>query len=194
MERAYSLLTTKSIDEDQRVIVGIATTPTPDRTGDVVEPKGAQFQLPIPLLWQHDHSQPIGHVTAAKVTAKGIEITAKFAKVDEPGLLKDRLDEAWQSVKTGLVNGLSVGFKPIERAAIEGTFGLRFIKWLWLELSAVTIPANGEATIQTVKSIDRALLPSAGHKVVSLIPAPVQGPTQPQSRGAVKLIPRGTIR
>jgi HK97 family phage prohead protease len=190
MERAYSLLETKSIDEDQRIITGIATTPTTDRSGDIVEPKGAEFQLPIPLLWQHNHSQPIGEVFAAKVTAAGIEIKAKFAQVDEPGVLKDRLDEAWQSVKAGLVRGLSVGFKSIEVAGIEGTFGRRFLKWLWLELSAVTIPANGQATIQTVKSIDRSYLPHEGHRVVALTPAPVQGPSQPQSRGAVTLIRR----
>lgn len=187
MQRGYSLLTIKSVDEDARVITGLATTPSPDRVGDIVEPKGAQFQLPIPLLWQHDHSQPIGHVTAAKVTAKGIEITAKLAKVEEDGVLKDRLDEAWQSMKAGLVRGLSIGFKPLESARLEDSYGYRFIKWLWLELSAVTIPANGDCSIATVKTLDRVHLPK-GLPVVTLSPAPDKGPNQkPQSRGAVKL-------
>src|SRR5690606_30855986 len=53
-----------------------------------------------------------------------------------------------------LVRGLSIGFKSLEHTHIDGTYGMRFIKWLWLELSAVTIPANAEASIQTVKSID----------------------------------------
>lgn len=189
--RAYSLLETKSIDEESRTITGIATTPSTDRMGDIVEPKGAEFKLPIPLLWQHNHSQPIGHVIAAKVTAAGIEIKAQFASVDEPGVLKDRLDEAWQSVKAGLVRGLSIGFKAIESANIDGTFGIRFLKWMWLELSAVTIPANADATIQTIKSIDREHLPHEGRRVVALIPAPDQGPIEKAaSRGAVKLIPR----
>lgn len=188
LERGYSLLETKSIDEDKREITGIASTPTTDRMGDVVEPKGAEFNLPIPLLWQHNHSQPIGHVTAAKVTSKGIEITAKFASVEEPGALKDRLDEAWQSVKAGLVRGLSIGFKSIESTLIEDTYGRRFIKWLWLELSAVTIPANGDCSIQTVKTIDRLDRASAGLPVVSLTPAPGKGPSQAsRSRGAVSL-------
>lgn len=191
MQRGYSLLETKSIDEDKREIVGIASTPTPDRMGDIVEPKGAQFQLPIPLLWQHNHSAPVGHVISAKVTAAGIEIRAKFAKVEEAGTLKDRLDEAWQSVKAGLVRGLSIGFKPIESARLEDSYGMRYIKWLWLELSAVTVPANGDATIATVKTLDRVHLPK-GLPVVALLPAPVQGPPQaPQSRGAVKLISEG---
>lgn len=197
-QRGYSLLEMKSIDEDSRTIVGLATTPTADRVGDIVEPKGAEFKLPIPLLWQHDHHQPIGHVTAAKVTAKGIEITAKFAKVEEEGALKSRLDEAWQSVKAGLVRGLSIGFKPLETARIEESYGIRFIKWLWLELSAVTIPANGDCSIQAIKSMDRHDRPSAGRAGVTLLPAPGNGATQteepvkPQSRGAVKLIKRTT--
>lgn len=188
MHRGYSLLETKSIDEEKREIVGIASTPTPDRVGDVVEPKGAQFQLPVPLLWQHDHSQPIGHVTSAKVTPKGIEVTAKFTKVDEPGVLKDRLDLAWQSVKAGLVRGLSIGFKSLEHSRLDdGSGGVRFLKWLWLELSAVTIPANGECSIATVKTLDRQHLPQSGLPVVTLVPAPDKGPKKPQSRGAVKL-------
>lgn len=181
MNRAYSLLTVKAVDDDQRVITGIATTPTPDRVGDIVEPKGAEFKLPIPLLWQHNASQPIGHVTRAKVTSDGIEIVAQLAKVDEPGTLKDRLDEAWQSIKSGLVRGLSIGFKEIEAARIEQTYSFRYLKWLWLELSAVTIPANGEATIQTVKSIDTAQRAASGRKaaVVARVTPVVSGSPKP---------------
>ena len=189
MHRGYSLLETKSIDEEKREIVGIASTPTPDRVGDIVEPKGAQFKLPIPLLYQHDHKQPIGWVTAAKVTPKGIELTAKFTKVDVPGPLRDRLETAWQEVKAGLVRGLSIGFKSLEHPGLDdGPGGLRFLRWLWLELSAVTIPANGDCSIATVKTIDRQhRLPQVGLPVVTLVPAPDKGPKKPQSRGAVKL-------
>ncbi|MFM7011873.1 MAG: peptidase U35, partial [Betaproteobacteria bacterium] len=62
INRAYSVLTIKSYDDDERTIEGIATTPSPDRYGDIVEPDGAKFQLPIPLLWQHDSDKPVGHV------------------------------------------------------------------------------------------------------------------------------------
>lgn len=163
LHRAYSLLDIKAVDDDKREITGIATTPETDRMGDVVEPKGAEFKLPLPFLWQHDSGQPIGHVTSAKVTKDGIEIKAKILKTDEPGALKDRLDEAWQSIKLGLVRGLSIGFQSKEAARIEGTFGMRFIKWLWLELSAVTIPANAEASILSVKSIDSEQRAASGH-------------------------------
>lgn len=194
LQRAYSMIEVKSFDDDERVITGIATTPETDRMGDIVEPKGAEFKLPIPLLWQHNPSQPIGHVIAAKVTAAGIEIKAKFAKLEEAGALKDRLDEAWQSVKTGLVRGLSIGFQPIEYARIDNSYGYRFLKWLWLELSAVTIPANGECSIQTVKAIDTQQRAASGlglQKGVRLISPDVSGGTKKAAkRGAVQLIPR----
>lgn len=161
LERAYSVLNIKSVDEDKRELRGVATTPSTDRMGDVVEPKGADYTLPIPLLWQHDSSQPIGHVTAAKVSKDGIEITAKMVEIKEPGRLKDRLDEAWQSIKSGLVRGLSIGFQAKETARIEDSFGYRFIKWNWLELSAVTIPANAEASITAIKSISDTQLRAA---------------------------------
>lgn len=162
MNRAYSTLELKSIDDDKRILTGIASTPTPDRMDDIVEPKGAVFKLPLPFLWQHTHSQPIGHVTQAKVKDAGIEVTVQIAKIEDAGTLKDRLDEAWQSIKAGLVRGLSIGFAPIESANIEGTWGRRFIKWDWLELSAVTIPANADASIQAIKSIDAAIRSGRG--------------------------------
>jgi hypothetical protein len=48
--RAYGSLTVKSVDEEQRTLTAIATTPTTDRMGDVVEPQGAEFDLPLPFL------------------------------------------------------------------------------------------------------------------------------------------------
>lgn len=189
LKRAYSLLEIKDFDEEKRELTGTATTPTADRYGDIVEPKGAQFDLPVPFLWQHDASQPIGHVTKAKVTNAGIDVTVKLAKTDEPGTLKERLDEAWQSIKLGLVRGLSIGFKPNEYSFIEGTGGIHFQSWAWLELSAVTIPANAEASIQTIKSIDTQLRAASGkRKGITLIPASREEPPAAKSK-PIQLIP-----
>jgi len=163
IQRAYSILSVKSFDADKRELTGIATTPTTDRMGDVVEPKGAQFKLPIPLLWQHRSAEPIGEVYSAKVTSEGIEVKARLVKIDEPGKLKDRLDEAWQSLKSGLVKGLSIGFQALEYNFIENSKGgIHFLKWAWHELSAVTIPANAEATIQSIKNFDEQALAASG--------------------------------
>ena len=157
MQRAYSAIEIKAISDNsggRRLFEGVASTPSTDLAGDIVEPSGAKFKLPIPLLWQHDAKQPIGWVTAASVTSKGIEITGEVADSPEPGTLKDRLLEAWQSMKTKLVRGLSIGFEPLAQVPINGTGGMRFTSWNWLELSAVTIPCNYEATIQVIKAFD----------------------------------------
>jgi HK97 family phage prohead protease len=152
--RAYSFIEVKAVDEEKRELTGIASTPTPDRYQDIVEPKGADYKLPMPLLWQHDSWSPVGTVVKAKVTNAGIEVLMRLPFIEELGVLKDRVDEAWQSVKHGLVRGLSIGFTAKEYSRIDDTGGLRFLKWDWLELSLVTIPANAEAAITGMKSID----------------------------------------
>lgn len=154
LQKAYAILDIKSIDADQRVITGIASTPEPDRVGDVMHPKGAKFQLPMPLLWQHKQDQPIGEVFAADVKSDGIYIKARIATIEEPGKLKDRVDEAWQTMKAGLVRGLSIGWKPIKEVYDKVRNGFDYPEWDWFELSAVTIPMNQSATIQSVKSFD----------------------------------------
>lgn len=156
MTRAYSLLEIKELDEDARRITGIATTPTTDRAGDIVMPEGAVFTLPIPLLYQHDSHQPIGFVTQAKVTKNGIEIVAEIAKD-----VHEDIERAWKYIKAGLVRGLSIGFKGIDIEAIPNSWGVIFEKWEWLELSAVTIPANADASIQTIKQFDVEALNAA---------------------------------
>ena len=70
LKRACSLLTVKSFSEDVRVITGIASTPSPDRDGDILEPEGAEFGSAIPFLWQHDIPARWGSVRCAG-SAKG---------------------------------------------------------------------------------------------------------------------------
>jgi len=157
MQRAYSMLEIKSIGkDDERVIKGIASTPTVDRVGDIVRPRGAKFKVPMPLLWQHNGREPVGWVELAEPTDNGIPFTARFASIPEPGRLKDRIDEAWQSVKYGLVKAVSIGFKILKHEMIDKddwASGLDIKEWEWLELSAVTIPANADCTITQIRSI-----------------------------------------
>lgn len=158
MNQAYSLLTIKSIDEEKGLIHGIATTPVTDRVDDIVEPKGAKFTLPLPFLWQHNDQKPIGNVIQADVQDEGIAVVIQMVKADqvESAVLKERLLEAWDSIKTGLVRGLSIRLRGLKVADIQHSWGLHFFEWEWLELSAVTIPANQEATITSVKSFSNA--------------------------------------
>lgn len=164
VHRAYGLLQLKRIDEQQRILSGIATTPTPDRMGDIVEPLGARFSLPIPLLYQHASALPVGEVFEARATKDGIAVNARIFKAAESRTLKERLDEAWESVKIGLLKGFSIGFAPIGPPEQTKDFSYRYKTWEWLELSLVTIPANAEATISTVKSLDRQWRAASGQR------------------------------
>lgn len=155
LERAYALIEVKSFDEERRTFSGMASTPTMDRQGDIVEPLGVEFSNPLPLLLFHDTRMPVGSAVFHPPTAKGIEFTATIPRIDEPGKLKDRVDEAWQSVKAKLIRGVSIrisarkeGVKPLSSG------GLHWLKSKVTELSLVVIPANQEATIAFVKSLD----------------------------------------
>jgi HK97 family phage prohead protease len=161
MNRMYSLLTVKAVEDEKRIIRGTATTPQPDRIGDVVEPLGVKFKNPLPLLHQHRSDQPVGTVRFDKPTKDGITFEARLPQIEEPGPLKDRVDTAWGEIKAGLVRAVSIGFRSLEHAVME-TGGLRFIASEVLELSLVTIPAQAGATITEIRSIDSALLAASG--------------------------------
>jgi len=164
MQRAYSRIDLKSISDTRRTFSGIATTPTADRVGDIVEPTGAEYSLPIPLLWQHDSSQPIGQIQEVHASKAGIVIRGEVFKATESRTLMERLDEAWESLKIGLVRGLSIGFMPLEAQPLKDKSGIHFKRWSWYELSAVTVPANSQATITAIKSLDREFLAASGKR------------------------------
>jgi hypothetical protein len=105
MNRAYSVLNIKAVNEAARIVEGIATTPSVDRVGDIIKPLGCKFVNPLPFLWMHQHNKPIGTVEFGTPTARGIPFKAKIASPTAPGILKDRCDEAWQSIELELGSG-----------------------------------------------------------------------------------------
>jgi len=170
MDRAYSLLAAKEFNETKNAegrdvvkVLGTASTPQTDRYGDIVEPMGARYVTPMPLLWQHDHNSPVGRMTFAKPDKKGIPFEAEIPVVKESGKLQDRVNEAIHSLKYELVNAVSIGFSIDEDGyEILDSGGLRIKAWEWLELSLVTIPANAGAVISAVKSLDEKSLAAIG--------------------------------
>lgn len=190
LNRAYSILAEKAFSEDDDFVYveGIASTPSVDKMGDIVEPLGAKFKTPMPLLLQHNHQLPVGHVTFAKPTAKGIPFKAQIPRVKEDGVVKQRADEAIHSLKYGLISAVSIGFMPVA-GAVEAlkSGGLRFKEWVWHELSLVTIPANSDAIITAVKSLDTSA--EGGARTVPVVKAS-GGPEGIARKGSVKLIPR----
>lgn len=191
MNRAYSLLEIKQIDDlgDKRVIEGIASTPEGDRMGDTIDPKGISYVLPLPLLFQHNSSQPIGNVIAAKVSKAGMTIKAQIA----PAGVAEFIDQAWALIKAGLIRGLSIGFRPLERSDNNETGGYNFLKTELLEISAVTVPANASATILTVKSIDSQALAALGKERTSVSLDPTSTPARVRASSKSKTLAKKTI-
>jgi HK97 family phage major capsid protein/HK97 family phage prohead protease len=174
ISRAHSVLEIKAVDEDLRILKGTATTPTPDRLGDIIEPLGVQVKNPIPLLWQHRSSEPVGTAILGKADKNGIRFEAKIPKIAEPGKLKERIDEAWQSIKIGLVKGVSIGFRAMDMSFMKDG-GIRFLETEVMELSLVTIPANADATIEQIKAYDvyppakaEGAKPNPGAKIIPI--------------------------
>jgi len=153
--RAFSLLNVKSVDDQRRVITGIASTPTVDRVGDSVDPMGAKFKTPMPLLLYHQSDKPVGTVDFARPTRDGIPFSASLPEVKEPGVVQDRVNEAYHSIKYKLLGAVSIGFQPIECGTeVMKAGGFLFKVWEWIELSLVAVPANPEAVILGFKSAD----------------------------------------
>jgi len=166
-------------DGGKRRIEGIATTPDVDRVGDVVVPTGAVFQLPLPLLIDHDSTFPIGNVVSAVVTAEGIKFTAELP---EEGKFT-AIDNIYNKLVAGLVRFVSIGFRSLRSTAIKT--GRKFESWEWLELSCVTIPANGAAAILAVKAYPvpsrTPPAPAAPGAHLRSVPPAVAGRGQPMS-------------
>jgi HK97 family phage prohead protease len=187
LHRAYAALSVRAATdgEDERVFEGWATTPATDRLGDVIDPTGAKFKNPLPLLHQHDSERPIGTVRFQKATPDGIAFTATIPKIAEPGPLQDRVNTAWGEIKAGLVRAVSIGFRVLNDGMESlQNGGIRFTAIEIMELSAVTIPANAEATITNFRNFDIGARAASGLPVVKLPGASGSSPKPLAREGA----------
>lgn len=187
MHRAYSILEVKSLDDETRKFSGIATTPSLDRVSDRVDPTKATFAKEIPLLHAHNHAAPIGFVRLGKATKAGIPFEAFIPKIDEPPTLKERVDVAYGEIKHGLVAAVSIGFRPTEQGTYNKDGGIDFGGIEIMELSTVAIPAQAEAIIQTVKSLDAKLRAEAGAPEPEVPSIPATTPAATGTKRVVKL-------
>lgn len=156
--RAYSWFKIRAVNEAKRIIEGIATTPELARDGDIIETQGIQFKLPLPFLFQHNAQLPLGNVIDADVTSEGIYVRIQVGSAG----VADYIDEKWRIIKAGIVRGLSIGWRTLEEKFDKTIGGFRIIRSEWLELSAVPVPADPNATITSVRSADEAILAALG--------------------------------
>lgn len=116
------------------LIEGWATTPTIDRAGQIIEPLGVAYSLPLPLLLSHDESQELGSVVHAVASSLGIYVRAEIRE--------DRQTFMRKFMGAGPPFGFSVGYRSLERMSRPG--GHIHLRTLWDELSVTSWPRNRE--------------------------------------------------
>ncbi len=120
-----------------------------DLGGDLVE-KGAFTktikEAPdgfVPMLWQHDSKRPIGKLFLTE-DDYGLKVRGELT------LAVGQAQEAYELLKAGVIRGLSIGFKTIRKATVEGVRRLKEIQLF--EGSVVTFPMLPLAQITSVKA------------------------------------------
>jgi len=185
LQKAYSLVTVKGFDPQKRTFSGIATSPVADRVGDTIDSKGIKYKNPLPLLLYHDSKKPVGEAKFSRFTGDGTPFDARISSIDRPGIVKDRLDEAIDSLSADppLIRGVSIGFMPLESPVYnKDTGGFHYPSIEVHELSMVVVPAHQDATITTLKALD-VDQPALGPDVTAPKPAGVSA----SSRTGVRL-------
>lgn len=121
-----------------------------DQQNDIVLPGafGECDHNKVKLLWQHDHSDPIGKVLVLKEDSRGLIIKARLL------LDLQRGKEAHCLLRNGAICGLSIGYTVKSYSIDKSANNVRLLKAidLW-EISVVTFPANPEAIVTSVKAL-----------------------------------------
>jgi len=184
-------IVTENEDEERKEAMLYASTRTLDRDAEIILPDGIQLEQyrknPV-LLWGHQWGElPIGSMKNLYSDTYGLRGTAMFADTQQA-------KDVWQLVKGGHVRTSSIGFIPTEvitrdRNPKEFAQMVTYAKNAWaefgddeaaavrafitksilLENSIVPVPANPDATIQSVYgkslSVSSDILKSMGLQI-----------------------------
>ena len=142
-------------EEGERKFSGYANTfDHKDRAGDITQ-KGA-FTKSIKqhiangtkplMLMHHDHARPVGVWEKLVEDAKGLYVEGRLTKG-----VRDA-EEAYALLKDGALNSMSIGYKVInDEYDMQKRANLLHEVELF-EISLVSIPANAQSTVMSVKS------------------------------------------
>lgn len=99
----------------------------------------------VRMLYQHDPAEPIGAWKTIREDARGLYVEGMLS----PGVARAR--EVFSLMKTGALDGLSIGFRSV-KARTDAKTGVRRIleAELW-EISVVTFPMLPSARVSDVK-------------------------------------------
>jgi uncharacterized protein len=135
--------------DDQGVIEGYGSVfDVVDQGGDIIAPGAFKQSLnaarKVKMLFQHDASAVVGVWNTLEEDDKGLRVTGKMLTTVRAGA------EAYELVKAGAIDGLSIGYRTIKSMDRNGKRVIMQAE-LW-EVSLVTFPMNEMARIDAVKA------------------------------------------
>jgi HK97 family phage prohead protease len=135
--------------DDQGQIEGYGSVfDTVDLGGDIVAPGAFKQSLAgsrrVKMLFQHDKSSVVGVWNTMEEDAKGLRVAGRMLTTVRAGA------EAYELVKAGAIDGLSIGFSAVKSIDRNGKRVILQAD-LW-EVSLVTFPMNEMARIDAVKA------------------------------------------
>lgn len=101
----------------------------------------------IALLWQHKFDNPIGVINLLVEDEYGLYVEATISNSTQQGR------EAYELIKSGVINGLSVGYQLVDYHYKENVKYRHITDLDLIEISLVTFPANNYAVITNCKNL-----------------------------------------
>ena len=134
-----------------------------DSVGDIITKGAFTISEDTPMLLQHDPGQPVGIWHEIKETAEGLQVKGRLF-IDE----SQRARAVRSMLKSGLISGLSIGFRPVETKQRGRN---RIISKLDLfEISVVRNPSHPKARITNAKDATAAIAEAINRAAVALNP------------------------
>jgi len=138
----------KTLGEDE-VEVRISTANVA-RDGHILIPQGGRLENykknPV-VLWNHDTDNfPVGRAESISVQSQQIVARVRFP----PAGISERAEECRGLIKTGFINGVSVGFDPLDGQPLDPRNphrGMRITDWDLIEFSFCCVPVDENALV-----------------------------------------------
>lgn len=136
------------VDDEQRLVYGLATDETPDIDGEIVDYAATKAAVADWSKWRNvrEMHQPNAIGVAEEIT---LDDTAKSLSIG----VKVVDNDAWAKVKAGVYKGFSIGGRKLKTVLekVGDRKVNRIVEYLLTEISLVDRPANPAAVFSLVK-------------------------------------------
>jgi len=146
-ERTFTL-DRKQVDDEARTVSAALSSETPVERyfgTEILRHEKSAVNMEraadgLPLLWSHNHDQPIGRVENIRIDKD------RVLRGDLRFSTNARAEEIWQDVRGGFLRDLSIGYRIDEYEENENG-EIPVTRWTPLEASVVTVPADSRVGI-----------------------------------------------